>query len=347
MGEQATSISDSEAGYLAAAFRQAIEAAREFEGATAPNPPVGCVLLDAYHNVLAVAAHPKAGTLHAEALAIERCRAAGLIERVHTVVVTLEPCNHFGRTPPCADAILSTPAKQVWIGVADPNPSVVGGGSDKLRLAGLSVDYIGNLPRSDAAELAAAARRLIAPFAKRSRTGVPWVTVKQALDRCGGMIPPAGRKTFTSPSSLVFAHRLRKRADAILTGSGTVLADAPEFTVRHVPDFTGKRRALLIADRRSRVPDPYLAAAHRRGFAATRETSIQQALRRLGEAGALEVLVEAGPTLTAEILGAGLWDEHVVITQGATPGGEDRVAIHSRRPDAVNLERTEHVFWDC
>ena len=101
------------------AMTLALLEAPKFEGATAPNPPVGCVLLDRDGNVLSIAAHQKAGALHAEALAIKQCDDPA---RIHTVVVTLEPCNHTGRTGPCTEAILATPARQVWIGMADPNP---------------------------------------------------------------------------------------------------------------------------------------------------------------------------------------------------------------------------------
>jgi diaminohydroxyphosphoribosylaminopyrimidine deaminase/5-amino-6-(5-phosphoribosylamino)uracil reductase len=316
---------------IGSAFAEALRLASEHIGATAPNPPVGCLLLDAAGRTLTAAAHRKAGDLHAEAAAIALSRDNGTFHRIHTVVVTLEPCNHTGRTPPCADAILGTPARELWIGVGDPNPHVAGGGAARLGgEGGLAVRFLEDLDHPHTAELAAAARRLTAPFAKRVRTGLPWVTVKQARDRLGSMVPPAGRKTFTSDASLDFAHALRKRADAILTGSGTVLADAPEFTVRRVPDFPGKHRQLVILDRRGRVDAAYLAAAGARGFEVTLETSLQGALARLGAAGTLEVLVEAGIDLTAAILASDLWDEHVLIEQHPTPGNADIISIRER-----------------
>lgn len=320
---------------IAAAFRQALATARLYEGATAPNPPVGCAILDAFGNILAVAAHPKAGEGHAEALAIARCRESGLIEAVHTLVVTLEPCNHVGRTPPCTQAILSTPARAVWIGATDPNPKVAGGGAKHLALAELDVGAIADLAHADATALAANADRLIGPFAKRARTGLPWVTLKQALDARGSMIPPAGQKTFATHASLVRAHELRRRADAVLTGSGTVLADAPLFTVRHVPDFAGKTRQLAILDRRGRVPAEFLHAARARGFAPFIATSLNDALHALGEAGALEVLVEAGPQVTQSVLQAGLWDEHIRISAGAD--GLDMIETFVRAPSSLSL----------
>lgn len=314
------------AGIIADAFARAIAAATDYAGATSPNPPVGCALLDAAGKILAVEAHRKAGDLHAEARAIAACRAAGTIDRVHTVVVTLEPCNHHGRTPPCAEAILSTPACEVWIAETDPNPRVEGGGAVRLAAAGLSVHFLSDLDHPNAARLAAEAERLIAPFVKWVTTGLPFVTVKQALDEAGSMIPPAGQRTFTSETSLTLAHRMRRRADAILTGNGTILADTPEFTVRRIPDHPGKSRILAILDRTRRVPADYLTAAAQRGFRPMLFADIGDALARLGSEGVHEVLVEAGPTLTATILSTDIWDEHVAIRK-AGDGGPDHITV--------------------
>ena len=308
------------------AMKLALAEARNFEGATAPNPPVGCVLLDKNGNTLSVAAHQKAGTLHAEALAITQC---GERDLIYTVVVTLEPCNHTGRTGPCTEAILSTAAKNVWIGIADPNPHVTGGGADRLRDAGLNVQF---LNQADAPKLKSDLHRLIAPFAKRALHGLPWVTVKQAINAQSSMIPPAGQKTFTSQSSLILAHQLRRRADAIITGSGTVLADDPHFTVRLVEDLGDKQRHLVLFDRRRRVPQIYLDAAQARGFQILFAEDLLVTLKHLSEQGVLEVLVEAGPLLTRSFLNSNLWDEHVLITQGV--------------PDQIQIiqNKESHVF---
>lgn len=317
---------------IADAVRLALGCAEAFVGATAPNPPVGCVVLDAAGQILACGAHARAGQAHAEAAALDACRRAGTFGRIHTLVVTLEPCNHSGRTPPCVDAILASPARTVWFGARDPNAEVLGGGAERLAAAGLEVGGLDALPHPDAADLAQATRRLIGPFRKWKRTGRPWLTVKQALDAGGGMVPPPGRKTFTSPDSLTLAHRLRRRADAIVTGSGCVLADNPAFTVRRVPDHFGKRRTLAILDRRGRVPAAYVAAARDRGFKVLVRGDLPALLEELGETGVMEVLVEAGPTLLAAILGAGLWDEHVVIRRDAIPGRPDTVDVRLREP---------------
>ena len=317
---------------IAQAFRQALSAAEVFAGATAPNPPVGCVVLDEDGQVLACEAHQRAGGPHAEAAAIEACRRAGVVDRIATLVVTLEPCNHFGRTPPCTEAILATPARTVWIGAADPNGQVKGGGAQRLAAQGLDVRWIEHLPRRDAAALARDARRLIAPFRTYMRAARPWLTIKQAITADGGMVPPPGCKTFTSAKSLTLAHALRRRADAIITGSGCVLADDPAFTVRHVPDHPGKQRRLAILDRRRRTPEAYLRAARARGFDVALHDDMAALMADLHASGTMEALVEAGPTLMNALLAEGLWDEQVVIRQSPVPGRPDTVEIHTREP---------------
>lgn len=296
-------------------FEDALNAARLFEGATAPNPAVGCALFDVAGNRLALAAHQRAGGLHAEAAALHICQEQGTLQDIHTALVTLEPCNHTGRTPACCDALLGTPVQEIWIGSLDPNRQVQGGGAARLKNAGRNVFFLNGLDSVDTDDLCRRLDRLIAPFVKHTATGLPWVVVKQALTADGSMVPPPGHKTFTSDASLDLAHIMRRRADAIVTGSGTVLADNPFFTVRRVPDFKHKKRTLAIMDRRGRVPASYLGEAQARGFNVAIETSFETLLRRLGDAGALEVLVEAGPDLTQNVLGTDLWDEHVVIQQ--------------------------------
>jgi diaminohydroxyphosphoribosylaminopyrimidine deaminase/5-amino-6-(5-phosphoribosylamino)uracil reductase len=295
----------------------ALAAAERFAGATSPNPPVGAVGLDERGEVLSIQAHERAGTAHAEARVIEDCRARGTLARLHTLVVTLEPCNHQGRTPACTEAILATSVRRVIYGARDPNPRVAGGGAARLAATGIEV--------SQEVEHEAACAELIRAFAHHCRTGRPWITVKVARDERGSMIPPAGLKTFTSPGSLKFAHELRRRADALITGSGTVLADSPLFTVRRVPDFPGKTRWLIILDRRGRVPDSFVRDAEGRGFRVRREADLAASVRWLGEQGVQEVLVEAGPTLSGAILESGIWDESVVISRQS--GHADRIEI--------------------
>ncbi len=303
------------------AMKMALNAAEQFVGATAPNPPVGAIALDKNGKVLLGAAHMRAGTAHAEAKLLELAGKLGKLASIHTLVVTLEPCNHQGRTPACTEAILKHKnIKRVVFGCKDPNPKVAGNGEKRLRDAGIEV-----IP----GVLENECRFLIRAFAKHSRTGHPYVTLKGAFTSEGSMIPPAGQKTFTSKASLVLAHELRKRSDALWTGSGTVLADNPEFTVRWLPDHPEKERYLVLSDRRRQVGPEWLAKAERNGFKIHFAESLEEGLDFLGKNGVLEVLVEAGPTLRHEWLESGLWDETVVIIQGKN-NDDDQVEIQFR-----------------
>ncbi len=318
-------------GPVAAGFRAAIAEAIRFIGATAPNPPVGCAILDADGQLLTVAAHQRAGTAHAESLALSRLRDAGLLDRAATLLVTLEPCNHHGRTGPCTEAILASPAREVWIGSADPNPHVAGHGAERLRAAGLRVRTLERLADPAAAGLVRDCAALITPFRRWALTGQPWITVKQALDAAGGMVPPAGVTTFTQGPSLLLAHRLRRATDAVVIGTGTVLADRPALTVRRLPDHAGRvPRLLAIVGRPERVPADYLAAAAGRGFDVRLLAELDRLPALLGEAGVLWAMVEAGPRLLRAIREAALWDDWLTI---ARAGPDDDPA-----PDRIGLE---------
>ncbi len=289
------------------AMEQACREARRWLGATYPNPPVGAAALNATGHLLAIAAHQKAGSAHAEVALLEQCRAKGLMDRVHTLCVTLAPCNHHGRTPPCCDAIIESGIKHVVVGTRDPNTSVKNDGIERLRAAGIDVTVGVEEERC---------RQLIYAFAHSVTSGKPWITVKRAFDKNGSMIPPMGQKTFTSETSLILAHQLRKRADAILTGSGTILADDPSFTVRHVADHPGKKRILAILDRRKRVPSSWLKCAEKRGLIPFIYDNLGEAINDLAYREVREVLVEAGPPLSQAILKDGYWTMDVAIHKG-------------------------------
>ncbi|GAN67948.1 bifunctional diaminohydroxyphosphoribosylaminopyrimidine deaminase/5-amino-6-(5-phosphoribosylamino)uracil reductase RibD [Acetobacter orleanensis] len=310
---------------VARAFEAALAEAWQFVGQTAPNPAVGCTLLDEAGEVLVVAAHHRAGQLHAERLALEEAKQVGVFARVHTAVVTLEPCNHTGRTRPCTEALLDSPVKTVWIGCPDPNPHVVGGGAAALTEAGVTVRWLADAP--NAAVLAAKCSALIAPFAMRMVQGRPWITVKQALDQHGSMVPPAGQTTFTTPESLRFAHGLRRATDLVITGMGTVLADNPSFTVRHVPDHADRRRTLVVCGQEAHVPLRWREQTHAR-FDVTFCPDIQELPALLAETPALWAMVEAGPTLLAALRAQGLWDDWLTIRQDAH--GADHFSVSTR-----------------
>ena len=291
----------------------ALSAARARLGATAPNPPVGAAVFSVEGDVLGVGAHLGAGHPHAEIEALRACGEA--LSRAHAIFVTLEPCNHHGRTPPCAEALIQGGVKQVWIGALDPNPNVVGAGAARLREGGVEVRLLAESDLPDERLLAQRCAELIEPYAHWLRSGRPYVTVKRVFDAGGRMEPPPGRKTFASAGLLEYAHGLRRESDAILTGSGTVLADRPEFTVRHGLDPRTSPRHLSICDRRGRVDGAYLLDATRRGFRTRLVTDLAAELGALGADGVHQVLVEAGPTLTGHMLDHALWDRLVTIRQ--------------------------------
>ena len=317
---------------LHAAMRQACAVARGFLGATSPNPPVGAAVLDAAGRVLATAAHQRAGEAHAEINLLNECHDLGILHQVHTLCVTLEPCNHHGRTPPCTKAIIAAGIRQVAIGCPDPNPHVAGGGMERLRQAGISV--IENVDPNECAWLMHA-------FLYKAKTGKPWVTVKRALTPDGSMIPQKGQKTFTSPESLRLAHRLRKKADAILTTRATIEADNPLFTVRHVPDHAGKKRWLAIMDRHDTTSPDYLEAAETHGFTPRLFSDFTSAIKELSNQGAQDILIEAGPELSDKVLQSAEWTMRLDIHQG-DPDILD-VAFH---PDLRDMPPRETFGWD-
>jgi diaminohydroxyphosphoribosylaminopyrimidine deaminase/5-amino-6-(5-phosphoribosylamino)uracil reductase len=314
------------------AMRHACAEARKWLGATSPNPAVGAAALNAEGEIIALAVHKRAGDAHAEAALLEQCRTQNILGQAETLCVTLEPCNHFGRTPPCTEAIIHAGIKNVVIGTRDPNTHVAGGGIEHLREKGVRV--ICGVNEDEC-------RQLITSFSYSVRTGKPWITIKRAFDRNGSPIPPPGQKTFTSPESLRLAHRLRKKADAIIAGSGTILVDDPLFTVRYVPDFPGKRRWLAIIDRRQRVPENYLNEARNRGLDAVVYPTVDGALEDLKAKGVRDILVEAGPKLSQAMFDSQFWCMSVTIHQG----DPDRIEVQFNPHETVPFA-TDSFRWD-
>jgi len=219
---------------------RALELAAQARGKTSPNPMVGAIIAgDGI--VLGVGYHHQAGAPHAEVLAIRQAgpRAGGA-----TLYVSLEPCCHFGRTPPCTEAIIGAGIKRVVVATLDPNPLVAGKGLQALQQAGLEV-------RSGVLE--AEARRLNEAFFKYIVTGQPFVTLKAAMSLDGKIATGSGdSKWITGPESRSLVQHLRTENDAVLVGIGTVLADDPLLTVR-LPD-AGKKPLRVIADSSLRIP---------------------------------------------------------------------------------------------
>lgn len=290
-----------------------------------PNPPVGAAALDDTGKILGVAAHERAGEFHAERKLIEKLRSEGSLNQARTMVVTLEPCNHTGQTPPCTEAITSTSIKRVIYGASDPNPKASGGG-EYLKKQSLEVLQLANISGDTDGSLALLSERCelqIRAFKNLITTGLPCVFMKTAHQADGSMIPPAGQKTFTSETSLKLAHVLRKESDAILTGVGTVLADQPEFTVRHVEDHRKIPRWIVVMDRNERTPKDWITSREKAGFKVKIFGELKEALKFLGDEGCLQVLVEAGPTLVKSFQKEQLWDEWV------------KIQVQPGKPDAI------------
>ena len=311
----------------ASAMRRALELARRGEGRTAPNPPVGAVIVRD-ERVVGEGYHARVGDAHAEVIAL---RDAGEMARGATMFVTLEPCSFHGRTPPCADALVNAGIKRVHVAVIDPNPRVSSRGIEQLRAAGIEVTT--GLEH-------AAARSLIAPFAHHIRVGRPHVTAKYAMTLDGRIATRGGDSRWVSgEASRRKAHALRDATDAILVGAGTVLADDPSLTTRHPDverDAPHRHPLRVILDSHGRLPltarvfgqalpgetivatvdapDVYMAERADRGVEVLRlpddgagRVSLPHLLDILGDRGVMGLLVEGG----AEVLGA-FFDQSLV-----------------------------------
>ncbi|WP_339725504.1 bifunctional diaminohydroxyphosphoribosylaminopyrimidine deaminase/5-amino-6-(5-phosphoribosylamino)uracil reductase RibD [uncultured Paraglaciecola sp.] len=201
---------------------RAIQLAKRGQYTTAPNPNVGCVISDSQGVILGEGWHKMAGTPHAEVHALKQ---AGNLAKGATAYVTLEPCSHFGRTPPCADSLIAAGITRVVAAMVDPNPLVSGNGLRKLQQAGIKTEH---------GLLQAGAEQLNRGFIKRMRTGKPWVTVKLAASLDGKTALKNGLSQWiTGPLARQDVQRHRARSCAILSGSGTVIADNPMLNVRY------------------------------------------------------------------------------------------------------------------
>ena len=272
------------------------EAARGPRGA---NPLVGAVLADRDGTVLAVGHHRGAGTAHAEPEALAAARRAGNDPRGATLCVTLEPCDHTGRTGPCTEAILAVGVTRVIIGAPDPTGDDAGGAAS-LRAAG--VEVITGVRGEKA-------RELNHRWTRARAEQRPFVTAKTASTADGFVAAADGTSRWiTGPEARGHAHRLRARVDAVLVGTGTALADDPRLTARDAAGEPLARQPLRAVMGRRPLPDT--AALTRDGGALRLDTrDPAEALRRLRERGVEHVLLEGGPTLLTAFLAADLVDE--------------------------------------
>lgn len=334
-------------------MRMAIRQAKRGIGFTSPNPRVGAVIVKD-GKVIARGYHRALGAPHAEADALRRI--TGEQARGATLYVTLEPCCHHGKTPPCTDAVIASGIKRVVYALQDPNPEVNGKGLDLLRRAGVTV--VGPVLENEA-------RALNCGYLKYRWIQRPWVTLKwaQSLD---GKIADAGgdARWISCPQSLKFAHQLRSRHDAVLVGIGTVLRDDPVLTVRRV---RGRNPIRVILDSNLRLAldakiftevAPIWIAARQGAPADRKQQLVEQGaeifeipelapgllnldalLLKLAERGVLYLLVEGGARLLTSFVQFSLFDEIFAITAPKLIGGDGLSCLQ-----ALNVKRIEEAI---
>jgi diaminohydroxyphosphoribosylaminopyrimidine deaminase/5-amino-6-(5-phosphoribosylamino)uracil reductase len=295
--------------------------ALQAEGRTAPNPVVGAVVTDAEGRIVGEGYHQKAGEPHAEVFAFD---AAGERARGGTLYVNLEPCCHYGKTPPCAERVIASGVTRVVVGMQDPNPKVGGGGIAALRGAGITVDL------AVMEEECQWANRAFVSKITRHR---PWVTLKMAATLDGRIADREGRSRWISGGvAQAYVQKLRNTNDCILIGANTARIDDPELTVRDVPG--GRNPARAVIDTRATLNETARLLIDRNdgsrvfiftdvkvtnGFPAHVEVvkteskdgrlNLQLVLAHLGGAGINSVLCEGGGKLAGSLLEAGLVDE--------------------------------------
>jgi diaminohydroxyphosphoribosylaminopyrimidine deaminase/5-amino-6-(5-phosphoribosylamino)uracil reductase len=295
-----------------AMMRRALELAEKGLFTTTPNPRVGCVVTKD-EKIIGEGWHERAGGPHAEVVALEKAAAGS------TVYVTLEPCNHHGRTPPCVDALKKAKVKRVVAAMRDPNPKAAQGGK-ALEVAGIRFEH---------GLLEEAARELNIGFVSRMTRGRPWVRLKLAATLDGRTALPNGKSQWiTGPEARRDGHRWRARACAILTGIGTVRADDPRLTVREVE--TPRQPLRVIVDSRVETPrdarilqgDKVLIFAGRQGSLPNAEVvalpnenqkvDLPPMLEELARRGVNELHVEAGFRLNGSLVREGCVDEFLI-----------------------------------
>ena len=287
-------------------MQRALALARRGEGLTRPNPPVGAVLVQ-NGKIIAEGFHKKAGGPHAEVNCLAKVPTIG---KTATLYVTLEPCSTTGRTPPCTDLILARGIKKVVIGAKDPNPAHAGRGIRILRRAG--VDVTTGVCRAEA-------EALIAPFAKRILTGMPYVTLKLAATIDGRIADASGKsKWITGPQARAKVQELRRSADAIMVGAGTVRADDPSLLPR---PSKGRNpwRGIIGSNIPAKSKVLTDEAAER---TLVMNGPLKTILRDLGKRGIMHVLCEGGGELAGSLVRARLVDAFALFVAPSLLGGD-------------------------
>ena len=333
---------------------QALRLAEHGLYSTSPNPRVGCVLVrDGV--VVGEGWHERTGEPHAE---IHALRAAGDAARGATAYVTLEPCSHHGRTPPCAEALIAASVARVVVAVQDPNPQVAGQGIAKLRAAGIEVEC---------GLMEAAARELNIGFFTRMTRGTPWVRSKIAASLDGRTALANGEsKWITGASARQDVQHWRARSCAVLTGIGTVLADDPQLNVRDLA--TSRQPLRAVVDNGLRLPPNaqllqesgtvvYTVTQDAQKIAALEQAGarvvvlpdvngqvdVAAVLRDLAMQGCNEVLVEAGSKLNGALLNEGLVDELVLYLAPQLLG--DMARGMARLDELTSLDQRINLEW--
>lgn len=335
-------------------LRAAVELAKEGVFSCAPNPRVGCLIVR-NGKVLGRGAHLRTGEGHAEVNAL---RDAGGDAAGATVYVSLEPCAHTGRTPPCVEALIAANVRRVVAAMRDPDPRVSGQGFQRLKAAGIRYE-LRSLPEAE---------ELNAGYVKRIRHGRPLVRVKIAQSLDGRTAMASGESRWiTGPGARADVQYWRARSCAVITGSGTVLTDDPQLTVRDARygmNGTIRQPLRVVADTGLRVPaDAALLAAEgpvlfAHGARAERQlpevehlvcgeeqVDLALLLGALAERGCNEVLVEAGPRLVGAFLAQGLWDELLVYIAPKLLGSDARPM--ALLPLAALDQAVEATIRDC
>jgi diaminohydroxyphosphoribosylaminopyrimidine deaminase/5-amino-6-(5-phosphoribosylamino)uracil reductase len=336
IGRMETQLTATDRAHL----KRALELAENGRGRVSPNPLVGAVVVRD-GEVIGEGFHAELGDLHAERAALQDCRGRGEDPGGATMYLTLEPCAHHGRQPPCTEAILEAELERLVIASEDPSEKASGRGPGILRDGGVEVDFA-------AGEEATAARLLNQPFRKHARTGLPLVTLKLAISLDGRTATAPGDSPWISGErSRELVHRWRAESDAVAVGIGTVLADDPLLTAR-VPD-PPRQPIRVVFDRRARLPldsrllttldqspvivvaspeaDPSRAAALRdAGAEILVAGSIDAALSDLGRRDITSLFLEGGRTLAASFLATNTIDEARTFVAPILLGGGRRTA---------------------
>ena len=310
-------------------MRLALAEAEKGRGRTHPNPVVGAVVVR-NGRAFARGHHQKAGEPHAEVNAL---RAAGERGRGADLYVTLEPCNHVGRTPPCTEALIAAGVRRVWFGSTDPNPRVEGHGAARLRRAGIEVHA--GLLRAECD----ASNEIWFKFITR---GLPWVVLKAAVTLDGKLATRTGESRWISgEESRRLVHRWRDELDAVLVGAGTVRKDDPRLTARGLPGARNPLRVVLGA-----IP-PRARLLREPGETISEAGSLRTILRRLARRGITSVLVEGGARVHGAFLHARLWDELRLFVAPKICGPDALSWAGAASPELLDLKSIERVASDA